>query len=253
VVISEGEKCVNAVKTFKTYSSATWIGGSSAIKKTNFTPLKGRDVVILPDNDEAGTKATADLVATLQEVGAKNIRVVDIVRTATDCGAEPVTGFDIADAIVNGLTEEQFEIILQQTPTIVMGETISEVSTDPILEKIRERFGFVPDIPECFSLTEHGIIKHSYNQRGAPVDIFAGSLAFVTGRTRTGQEGHGWGYQIAVLSPVGEWETVIVPAQCFAGDGREVREMLAKVGFVIPQGPAGLIRTSELFPKQFHC
>src|SRR5690606_17618143 len=57
VLIVEGEKCADAaarVMAGKPIVAASWMGGGKATGKTDWTPLKGRSVLVWPDNDEEG-------------------------------------------------------------------------------------------------------------------------------------------------------------------------------------------------------
>jgi putative DNA primase/helicase len=94
VMIVEGEKCVEAARTIlKAYVILTWAGGSGAVKKSDWSVLSERDIIIWPDNDEPGSQASAKLAEVLSRV-AKRIRVI----VPTDVP----TGWDIADAIADG-------------------------------------------------------------------------------------------------------------------------------------------------------
>ena len=67
VLVVEGEKAANAARErLKDYVVVTWSGGANAVGKADWSPLKGRDVVLCPDNDEAGKKAMQLLAAGLQ-------------------------------------------------------------------------------------------------------------------------------------------------------------------------------------------
>jgi putative DNA primase/helicase len=55
VYVCEGEKATEAAKALGLVATTSAHGSSSA-EKTDWSPLAGRDVVILPDNDEAGEK-----------------------------------------------------------------------------------------------------------------------------------------------------------------------------------------------------
>ena len=76
-------------------------GGCKAPQKTDWQPLANRDVVILPDNDEAGEKFTATMVGILQDLGC----TVKVVRL----GGRPTDGGDLAD-IVEGYDRTQAEL-----------------------------------------------------------------------------------------------------------------------------------------------
>ena len=57
IIIVEGEKTADAgqsqLNTEKTIFTC-WIGGANGLNKTDFTPLTNRNVILFPDNDDAG-------------------------------------------------------------------------------------------------------------------------------------------------------------------------------------------------------
>lgn len=79
IVIVEGEKTANAAQQLlgKEYIVVSWLGGSSAAKEANWSRLCGRDVIIWPDNDEAGYKAAVDIEHSLKVVGINSLKVID--------------------------------------------------------------------------------------------------------------------------------------------------------------------------------
>ena len=97
----EGEKCVDAAPILKSYVAVTNVGGTGGARKADFRPVKGRDVLIWPDNDAVGQSAVSEKVIPLMiEAGAKSIRVI---------GSDPEKpkGWDIADAVKDGMTARQ--------------------------------------------------------------------------------------------------------------------------------------------------
>jgi len=90
IVIVEGEKAARAGSiTADGVTFTTWQGGTQAIDKTDFTPLAGRSVVIIPDHDAPGYQAARELVAKLTGV-ASSIKTVIPPADSPD-------GWDIAD------------------------------------------------------------------------------------------------------------------------------------------------------------
>jgi hypothetical protein len=89
VYVVEGEKCVDAA-TGLGLLATTSAGGSNAASKSDWSPLAGREVVILPDNDDAGRKYAADVTAILHEISPPaTVRVVELDGLAE--------GEDVAD------------------------------------------------------------------------------------------------------------------------------------------------------------
>ena len=95
VVIHEGEKAaVYGKKNYKDYVHVTFQGGSKAVDKTNFQHLKDREVILFPDNDDAGIRAMAHVAKILIEKEITyNVKIVDV--------QDLPKSFDIADAPMN--------------------------------------------------------------------------------------------------------------------------------------------------------
>ena len=52
-------------------------GGASAIKQTDFSPLRGRDAILWRDSDEAGAKWQEKMIAALRAVDVASVRIVN--------------------------------------------------------------------------------------------------------------------------------------------------------------------------------
>lgn len=66
VVIVEGEKAadygnIHLAQSYSDYVFTTWKGGSSAVRFTDWDEISGRNVIIIPDHDEAGRSAAKEL------------------------------------------------------------------------------------------------------------------------------------------------------------------------------------------------
>ena len=99
IVIVEGEKTADAARQlFKNLALVmTWPGGTKSIKHVDFKPLKGRKVVIWPDNDQPGITAADNIGMDLKAIAAG----VKIVRPP----AQAVKGWDLADALAAGWSQ----------------------------------------------------------------------------------------------------------------------------------------------------
>lgn len=78
VFITEGEKAADAAVSIG-LNATTSAGGSKAAKQTDWSPLAGRDVVVVPDNDVPGAQY-AETVADMLHAFAKpaTVRIVDL-------------------------------------------------------------------------------------------------------------------------------------------------------------------------------
>ena len=111
IVIVEGEKCADCLNQHKSYFTTTWIGGTNAWNKTDWTCLKGRKVILWPDRDDAGFKAMQDLSEHLFDDLGCDIWLADIPPSPTN---KP-DGWDAADC-KRGQAQEILDNAKQQTP-----------------------------------------------------------------------------------------------------------------------------------------
>lgn len=102
VIISEGCKTADAVAVyFPNYISTTWQGGSNAVKKSDWSPLYGRKVIIIPDADAPGRKAAEEIAYLLKQRSAI-VRVVD-----TEPMERVKKGWDVADALAGNMPQDE--------------------------------------------------------------------------------------------------------------------------------------------------
>lgn len=89
VLLVEGEKAAEAAKKlFPQTNVTTWIGGSNAVKSTNFSSLRGRVVILWPDNDAPGFKAMLEI----------NDIIKEYAQTRWVINEDFPKGWDIADS-----------------------------------------------------------------------------------------------------------------------------------------------------------
>jgi putative DNA primase/helicase len=150
VLLAEGEKAARAVE-FGPLADAfswgkcpvvgiTWPGGTKAIGKVDFSPLAGRDVILLPDNDDPGEQAAEQLVDVLQRVEVRRLRRW---KAPMHCPE----GWDIADTIPEGTTPEalvESMLAASDIPAPRLAKTLAEflagfVPPDYLVEGILQR------------------------------------------------------------------------------------------------------------------
>ena len=95
VYICEGEKAADAAAKCGLLAT-TSAGGANAAEKTDWSPMAGREVVIIPDNDDAGRRYAADVARLCLDAGAQNVRTLDWANIFP--GRQLPEGYDIADA-----------------------------------------------------------------------------------------------------------------------------------------------------------
>ena len=92
VIVTEGEKaCDAAARLFPTLACTTWSGGCKGHGKTDFSPLKGRKILLWPDADEQGIDAMKEIANKLLAQGAEKLRILNPPEDVEK-------GWDAADA-----------------------------------------------------------------------------------------------------------------------------------------------------------
>lgn len=84
VHLTEGEKAADALARLGAECVATWPGGTGGVRKADLSPLAGKHVVIVPDNDEAGQKCAATLAQRVFEAGAASVQTRRVPDTMND-------------------------------------------------------------------------------------------------------------------------------------------------------------------------
>jgi len=82
VVVVEGEKCADALTAMRGRPTISWAGGTNGVAHTDWSPLRGKDVIIWPDADGPGLK-TADAIGTTLLALSCKIRVIEVSRGAS--------------------------------------------------------------------------------------------------------------------------------------------------------------------------
>ena len=97
VLIVEGEKCADVASPLLPPSIvvATWPGGGSATKRTDWAPLRGKDILIWPDDDDPGRKTAKNIA----EILSPYCSTVEIIKNNND------DSFDIADLAPEAFTD----------------------------------------------------------------------------------------------------------------------------------------------------
>lgn len=94
VYVAEGEKAADAARAVGLVATTSPHGSKSA-GKADWSPVSGREVVILPDHDDAGERYADDVARLVTAAGAKSVRVVRLV----ELWAGMPEGGDMADLV----------------------------------------------------------------------------------------------------------------------------------------------------------
>lgn len=106
VLVVEGEKAADAgARRFEDHVAITSPGGSKAARKTDWSPVAGRRVVIWPDADDPGTRYADDVVDMVRRAGAASVHVVKLPAGLPE-------GWDLADDLPAGIGDGDLAAIL---------------------------------------------------------------------------------------------------------------------------------------------
>jgi hypothetical protein len=101
VVLVEGEKCAEALIKEGICATTAMNGASAPTDKTDWSPLKGKEVIIWPDNDEVGLAYAKAAAKAITNVGAIS---VEILIPPIDKPSK----WDAADAVMEGFDIKAF-------------------------------------------------------------------------------------------------------------------------------------------------
>jgi len=123
VIVVEGEKCVDALQAKVPKAVViSWPGGAKAMPHAQLEALKGRNVILWPDNDEPGF----DAINYIADLLGHDVRIVEVP-------CDKPEGWDVADAIQEGV-----DPLLMLKSAVVRKAVQQEVATQVIEEAISE-------------------------------------------------------------------------------------------------------------------
>lgn len=105
-LVVEGEPCVEAARALG-LTATTSSGGAKSATQTDWSPLAGKEVWILPDHDAAGRKYAGDVAALLAALSPRP--VVKVLDPQAAFGrADLPEGHDLADALAECATDDDW-------------------------------------------------------------------------------------------------------------------------------------------------
>lgn len=101
VILVEGEKCADALIEQGMTATTAMLGANAPIEKTDWSPLKGKHVIIWPDNDEPGKQYAEKVVKKLTFLGVLSLTLLEIPENKPK-------GCDSADGIEEKMNIPEF-------------------------------------------------------------------------------------------------------------------------------------------------
>ncbi len=228
VILVEGEKSADAAgKLFPQLVATTWPGGSNNEGKADLEPLRGRTVLIWPDNDDPGRSCMKRIASRLLLLGC-NVSVVDPAKLVTIMPDQPhnrrapIDKWDVADAFNewsdHDALRSAFYSSLEQ-------------------EQVQPKFiSFGP-----FQMSDSGLtveVNRRNNADESETKLLVSGPFEVIGRVRDPQ-GSGWAKMIRWADEDGRTHhSTIADADLF-GDVRTIQSSLAAQGLRLVRGAGG--------------
>ncbi|MBA8752918.1 AAA family ATPase [Wolbachia endosymbiont of Drosophila innubila] len=101
VILVEGEKCADALIEQGMTATTAMLGANAPIEKTDWSPLKGKHVIIWPDNDEPGKQYAEKVVKKLTFLSVLSLTLLEIPENKPK-------GWDSADGIEEKMNIPEF-------------------------------------------------------------------------------------------------------------------------------------------------
>jgi len=133
IVLVEGEKCAQALIDHGTVATTAMNGAKAPIDKTDWTPLKAKDVLIWPDRDAPGWDYAQAAAQACVAVGCRSVAII------VPPESKPAK-WDAADAVAEGFDCKAFLSIAERIsvkasaavlPTYTMGEILDDDTPVP--------------------------------------------------------------------------------------------------------------------------
>lgn len=205
VLLVEGEKTADAAgKLFPGFVAMTWPGGSKAVRKADWEPLKGRRVVILPDADKPGQQAAIEAAKAVRAAGAEGVAIVALPDGL------PV-GWDCADNF----------------PTMLSREALADRLAEALADASR---GSVK-LPYGFTLSGDGLF-YTERKQDSEHDVRLADAFEVLGLARN-SDGGDWAVLVRFSDLDGRRKEMVIPRARLAAEAGSVRAELAAEGLFI--------------------
>src|SRR6185437_9154513 len=205
--VVEGEKAVEAGRVFfPEYAVITSSNGARSADKADWSPLKGRSVVVWPDNDDEGKRYARDVARLASEAGASQVTIVPVPSSFPP-------KWDVADALPEGRNLEGMRRLL--IDAIAARRPFAHVDAS---RAVAYPFRLTPDAVEYCEEEDDG----------KPRWVFVCSRLEIIAGTRSAA-GDDWGRLLRVTDADGKCHDWAMPMSMLAGDGQAYRERLLSI------------------------
>lgn len=233
----EGEKDVDTLAK-ASFSVFTFGGTGDGLPTGCAEYARGRHLVILADNDDAGRKHAEEKAALSRGIAA-SIRVLHFPDTPK--------GGDVSDWLAAGKTSADLSALIEATglwppeqEAMAKPDERSSTAPDdgaspdaehPNEERIVGRAEQKKQLPLGYSFSDRGLMHQNPDDLDKPAILIAGQFDIVA-ETRDG-DGSNWGVLLRWKDHDDREHQFALPRATLAGDGSEARRALMEGGFFI--------------------
>ncbi|MBN8827958.1 MAG: DUF927 domain-containing protein [Sphingobacteriia bacterium] len=232
ILLCEGEKSAEKGQIlFPNLIATTTMFGAQSPDKTDFSPLKGRNVIICTDNDEPGRAYGDKVYDQCIEVGVASVYhlaaeelgkfIIEDSKIVERQGLVP-QGYDLADAYDEGWRSPLINQIIGK----IITPYIKKSEIDKLNSYVNQKFKVEPN--GVYYLKR---VKTSDGQESTEWTWFCSYLV-VTHLARD-MNGKNWSRIIQLYDSDRKLKEYILPMSDLAGDGNSYREDLLSYGLVL--------------------
>lgn len=230
----EGEKDVDTLAK-ASFRAFTFGGTGDGLPSGCAEYVRGRHLVILADNDDAGRKHAEEKAAIAHGVAA-TVRVLHFPETPK--------GGDVSDWLAAGKTSADLSALIdaaqlwqpeKETKPEEQAEGVDDSASGaaehPGEEHIEARANQKKHLPAGYSFSDRGLMWQNPDDLDKPAILIAGHFDIVA-ETRDG-DGSNWGVLLRWKDHDDREHQFALPRATLAGDGSEARRALMEGGFFI--------------------
>lgn len=221
LIVCEGEWCADQLDKFGVL--ATTSGGATSAIKADWDPLKGRQILIWPDNDAPGHQYGEEVRKELVRRGCM-IEVLAVAKLGLSKGGDAV---DWLKLNANATAKDMWSLPRAVSQDLSkMGE--ADAGYACASEKNKETADSYAYDDGHFELSDEGLHFVRPGKKG-PILIWICSPLRVEAMTRDGNSSE-WGYRVCVWDADDVEHPVYLSAEALFGDGSDVLKELARCG-----------------------
>lgn len=271
VIVVEGEKTAEAAKgLFPDYVVTTSSGGCQGTKKTDWSVLQGRDVIISYDNDEAGVNYRESIIKIFKKGGyLKSLKLLMpqtlgsyVIENSSwvERQDDVPKGYDLADSVADGWTSElinkamaEFETFFTPYGTTIIIKDENVYEGEEVLEfknhkfKLGKKMLYLEHFIPKQDVDENGevdLLSEKYNKTLQQIWIPICGYLKATHYIRDIDSGN-WGILLKMIDIDGKTKDIIIQKEELATDKTAI-ELLLRNGLEV-------LQLKKINPKLLTC